>query len=71
MTFFDVLSLSEQGIYDVINNLGSLIPRFLFQVNCDLMNCVMERESVCFLDLSSLFCHLYLASGADGCHVVY
>jgi oligosaccharide translocation protein RFT1 len=30
MTFLGVLSFSEQGVYNVINNLGSLIPRFLF-----------------------------------------
>ncbi|KAH9492269.1 Oligosaccharide translocation protein rft1 [Bulinus truncatus] len=30
MTFFDVLSFADQGIYDVINNLGSLVARFIF-----------------------------------------
>ena len=30
MTFFDVLSFGDQGIYDVINNLGSLAARFIF-----------------------------------------
>ncbi|KAK6989439.1 Oligosaccharide translocation protein rft1 [Biomphalaria glabrata] len=30
MTFFDVLSFADQGIYDVINNLGSLAARFVF-----------------------------------------
>ncbi|CAL1538909.1 unnamed protein product [Lymnaea stagnalis] len=30
MTFFDVLSFADQGIYDVINNLGSLAARFIF-----------------------------------------
>ena len=30
MTMFDVLSFSDQGVYDVINNLGSLVARFLF-----------------------------------------
>lgn len=30
MTFFDVLSYGDQGIYDVINNLGSLAARFIF-----------------------------------------
>lgn len=31
MTFFNVISLSEQGIYDVINNLGSLAARLIFR----------------------------------------
>lgn len=31
MTFFNVISLSEQGIYDVVNNLGSLAARLLFK----------------------------------------
>lgn len=31
MTLFSVLSFKEQGIYDIINNLGSLIVRFLFR----------------------------------------
>ncbi|XP_076333542.1 man(5)GlcNAc(2)-PP-dolichol translocation protein RFT1 isoform X2 [Tachypleus tridentatus] len=31
MTFFNALSFSEQGIYDVVNNLGSLAARFIFQ----------------------------------------
>lgn len=30
MTFFSVLNLAEQGIYDVINNLGSLPARLVF-----------------------------------------
>ncbi|XP_005103879.1 protein RFT1 homolog [Aplysia californica] len=30
MTFFDVLSFGDQGIYDVINNLGSMAARFIF-----------------------------------------
>ncbi|ESO89985.1 hypothetical protein LOTGIDRAFT_234090 [Lottia gigantea] len=30
MTFFDVLSFADQGIYDVINNLGSMAARFIF-----------------------------------------
>ncbi|GFN98471.1 protein rft1 homolog [Plakobranchus ocellatus] len=30
MTFFHVLSFGDQGIYDVINNLGSLAARFIF-----------------------------------------
>lgn len=32
MTFFDALSFAQQGLYDVVNSLGSLIPRFLFHV---------------------------------------
>ncbi|XP_013387167.1 protein RFT1 homolog [Lingula anatina] len=31
MTVFGVLSFAEQGVYDVINNLGSLAARFIFQ----------------------------------------
>ncbi|PSN56321.1 Protein RFT1 [Blattella germanica] len=31
MTLFSVLSFSEQGVYDVVNNLGSLAARFLFR----------------------------------------
>ncbi|KFM62634.1 Protein RFT1-like protein, partial [Stegodyphus mimosarum] len=30
MTFFTILSFGEQGLYDVVNNLGSLAARFLF-----------------------------------------
>eukprot|EP00058_Branchiostoma_floridae_P028117 XP_002613608.1 hypothetical protein BRAFLDRAFT_93651 [Branchiostoma floridae] len=30
MTIFDVLSFGDQGVYDIINNLGSLAARFLF-----------------------------------------
>lgn len=30
MTFFNVLDFSDQGVYDVIHNLGSLVARFLF-----------------------------------------
>jgi oligosaccharide translocation protein RFT1 len=30
MTFFNVLTLAQQGVYDVINNLGSLAARFIF-----------------------------------------
>lgn len=30
MTFLDVLSFADQGIYDVINNLGSMVARFIF-----------------------------------------
>lgn len=32
MTFFGVLSFEQQGVYDVVNNLGALVARFLFQV---------------------------------------
>ena len=31
MTFFNVISLAEQGIYDIINNIGSLPARLVFQ----------------------------------------
>ncbi|KAK3103347.1 hypothetical protein FSP39_018642 [Pinctada imbricata] len=31
MTVFGVLNFSDQGIYEVINNLGSLVPRFVFK----------------------------------------
>ncbi|XP_013787696.1 protein RFT1 homolog isoform X1 [Limulus polyphemus] len=31
MTLFNVLSFAEQGVYDVVNNLGSLAARFIFQ----------------------------------------
>lgn len=30
MTFFNVLSFGEQGVYDIVNNLGSMVPRFFF-----------------------------------------
>jgi oligosaccharide translocation protein RFT1 len=30
MTFLPILTLAEQGLYDVVNNLGSLAARFLF-----------------------------------------
>lgn len=30
MTVFAVLSFAEQGVYDVVNNLGSMAARFLF-----------------------------------------
>ena len=30
MTFLDILSFADQGVYDVINNLGSLVARFVF-----------------------------------------
>eukprot|EP00053_Salpingoeca_punica_P014720 m.133947 g.133947 ORF g.133947 m.133947 type:complete len:579 (+) comp16524_c0_seq1:29-1765(+) len=31
MTIANTLTFKEQGVYDVINNLGSLVPRLLFQ----------------------------------------
>lgn len=31
MTVFSVLSFYEQGVFDVVNNLGSLAARFLFR----------------------------------------
>lgn len=31
MTLFSVLSFYEQGVFDVVNNLGSLAARFLFR----------------------------------------
>uniref|UniRef100_A0A131Y1G9 Protein RFT1 homolog n=1 Tax=Ixodes ricinus TaxID=34613 RepID=A0A131Y1G9_IXORI len=31
MTLFSLLTFSEQGVYDVVNNLGSLAARFVFQ----------------------------------------
>jgi oligosaccharide translocation protein RFT1 len=31
MTLFNVISFSEQGVYDVINNIGSLPARLIFQ----------------------------------------
>ncbi|XP_063071284.1 protein RFT1 homolog [Engraulis encrasicolus] len=30
MTFLNVLNFGEQGVYDIINNLGSMVARFLF-----------------------------------------
>ncbi|KAG7283212.1 hypothetical protein CRUP_004954 [Coryphaenoides rupestris] len=30
MTFLSVLSFGEQGVYDIVNNLGSMVARFLF-----------------------------------------
>jgi oligosaccharide translocation protein RFT1 len=32
MTFAGALDFGEQGVYDIVNNLGSLVARFLFQV---------------------------------------
>ena len=29
-TIFSVISFGEQGVYDIVNNLGSLVARFLF-----------------------------------------
>ncbi|XP_075403634.1 man(5)GlcNAc(2)-PP-dolichol translocation protein RFT1 isoform X2 [Tenrec ecaudatus] len=31
MTFLNVLNFGDQGVYDVVNNLGSLVARLLFQ----------------------------------------
>ena len=31
MTIFSVMTFQEQGVYDVVNNLGSLAARFLFR----------------------------------------
>lgn len=31
MTLFNLLTFSQQGVYDVVNNLGSLAARFVFQ----------------------------------------
>lgn len=31
MTLFSVLTFHEQGMYDVVNNIGSLAARFLFR----------------------------------------
>ena len=31
MTIFDLLTLSEQGLFDVVSNLGSLAARFIFR----------------------------------------
>ena len=31
MTLLNVLSFAEQGVFDVVNNLGSLTARFLFR----------------------------------------
>ncbi|CAL8401850.1 unnamed protein product [Arctogadus glacialis] len=30
MTFLSVLSFGDQGVYDIVNNLGSMVARFLF-----------------------------------------
>lgn len=30
MTFLNVLSFGDQGVYDVINNLGSMVARLVF-----------------------------------------
>lgn len=30
MTFLNVLSFGDQGVYDIVNNLGSLVARFIF-----------------------------------------
>ena len=33
MTIFGLLSFSQQGVYDAIHNLGSLVARFFFHVS--------------------------------------
>lgn len=30
MTFLNVLSFGDQGVYDIVNNLGSMVARFVF-----------------------------------------
>ncbi|RVE73238.1 hypothetical protein OJAV_G00048770 [Oryzias javanicus] len=30
MTFFSVLTFGDQGVYDIVNNLGSMVARFVF-----------------------------------------
>lgn len=30
MTFLNVLSFGDQGVYDIVNNLGSMVARFIF-----------------------------------------
>src|SRR5208283_5249780 len=32
MTFFNLVSYNDQGIYDTINNVGSLLPRLIFSI---------------------------------------
>lgn len=36
MTFANIVSFAEQGVYDIINNLGSLVARFLFHVSANI-----------------------------------
>lgn len=31
MTFLNVLNFGDQGVYDIVNNLGSLVARLIFQ----------------------------------------
>ncbi|XP_023571440.1 protein RFT1 homolog isoform X4 [Octodon degus] len=31
MTFFNILNFGDQGVYDIVNNLGSLVARLIFQ----------------------------------------
>jgi oligosaccharide translocation protein RFT1 len=33
MTFLNILTFVQQGVYDVVNNLSALVPRLLFQVS--------------------------------------
>lgn len=30
MTFLNVLSFGDQGVYDIVSNLGSMVARFIF-----------------------------------------
>ena len=46
MTFFNLLTLSEQGIFDVVSNLGSLAARFIFRP---------AEEQSCNEDASKIF----------------
>lgn len=50
MTFLNVISLSDQGIYDVVNNLGSLAARFIFKPIEDgaftLFSQIVKREEI-------------------------
>lgn len=50
MTFLNVISLSDQGIYDVVNNLGSLAARFLFKPIEDgaftLFSQIVKRDEI-------------------------
>ena len=51
MTMFSVLSFKEQGIYDGINNIGSIVVRFLFRPVEDSLyfyftQCVRRDEEI-------------------------
>ena len=54
MTFLNVLDFTEQGVYDVITNLGSLVARFLFQVMRSWNHVVGPSLSILSLDTLSL-----------------